>query len=68
MVEPFCKNCQAFSRNYFRTDAPSQFFDDIWFYRLYRSTTNVSHQTETSQLICHANQLTGFYMVENIGC
>ena len=31
-------------------------------------TTNVSHQIETSQLICHANQLTGFYIMRNIGC
>ena len=29
--------------------------------------TNVSHHIETSQLTCIANQLTGFYMVENIG-
>ena len=26
-------------------------------------TTNVSHHMETSQLICIANQLTGFYMM-----
>ena len=31
-------------------------------------TTNVSHHIETSQLICIANQLTGFYMMGNIGC
>ena len=30
-------------------------------------TTNVSHHIETSQLICIANQLTGFYMIGNIG-
>ena len=30
-------------------------------------TTNVPHHIETSQLICSANQLTGFYMMENIG-
>ena len=29
-------------------------------------TTNVPHHTETSQLICIANQLTGFYMMGNI--
>ena len=29
--------------------------------------TNVPHHIETSQLICIANQLTGFYMIENIG-
>ena len=28
-------------------------------------TTNVSHHIETIQLICSANQLTGFYMVGN---
>ena len=26
-------------------------------------TTNVPHHIETSQLICNANQLTGFYMI-----
>ena len=30
-------------------------------------TTNVPHQIETSQLICIANQLTGFYLMGNIG-
>ena len=30
-------------------------------------TTNVSHDIETSQLICSANQLTGFYIMENTG-
>ena len=30
-------------------------------------TTNVSHQIENSQLIYSANQLTGFYMMGNIG-
>ena len=30
-------------------------------------TTSVSHQIETNQLICRANQLSGFYMMENIG-
>ena len=30
-------------------------------------TTNVLRHIETSQLICRANQLTGFYMMENIG-
>ena len=30
-------------------------------------TINVPHHIETSQLICRANQLTGFYMMENIG-
>ena len=29
-------------------------------------TTNVLHHIETGQLICRANQLTGFYMMENI--
>ena len=31
-------------------------------------TTNVPHHIETSQLISNANQLTGFYMMGNIGC
>ena len=31
-------------------------------------TTNVPHHIETSQLICIENQLTGFYMMGNIGC
>ena len=30
-------------------------------------TTIVSHHTETSQLIWKANQLTGLYMMGNIG-
>ena len=30
-------------------------------------TTNVLHHIEISQLICNANQLTGFYMMWNIG-
>ena len=29
--------------------------------------TNVSHHIENSELICRANQLTGFYVMENIG-
>ena len=31
-------------------------------------TTNVPHHIETSQLICIANQLTGFYIMGIIGC
>ena len=30
-------------------------------------TTNVPHHIETSQVICIANELTGFYMMGNIG-
>ena len=30
-------------------------------------TTNVPHHIETSPLICIANQLTGFYIIGNIG-
>ena len=30
--------------------------------------TNVPYHMETSQLICIGNQLTGFYMMEEIGC
>ena len=30
-------------------------------------TTNALHHIETSQLICIANQLTGFYIMTNIG-
>ena len=29
-------------------------------------TTSVAHYTETSQLICRANQLTGFYLRETL--
>ena len=29
--------------------------------------TNALHHIQTSQLICTANQLTGFYMMGNIG-
>ena len=34
---------------------------------LERLTTHNPHYIETSQLICNANQLTGFYMMGNIG-
>ena len=30
-------------------------------------TTSVPYHIETGQLICNANQLTGFYMMGNIG-
>ena len=30
-------------------------------------TTSVPHHIETSQLICRANQLTGFYMMGSTG-
>ena len=29
--------------------------------------TSVAHFVETSQLTCHANQVTGLYMMVNIG-
>ena len=35
--------------------------------RLNPLTTNLPHHIETSQLICNANQLTGFYMMGNTG-
>ena len=38
---------------------PSQTFNPL--------TTNVPYHTETSPLICNANQLIGFYMMGNIG-
>ena len=31
-------------------------------------TTSVPHHKETSQLICRANQLIGFYIMGNTGC
>ena len=34
---------------------------------LHSLTTSVSHHIETNQVICIANQLTGFYMMGNIG-
>ena len=36
------------------------------FYHFNQLVTNASHHTETSQLICDANELTGFYMMGNI--
>ena len=30
-------------------------------------TTNVPHHIESRQLICNANQMTGFYMMGKIG-
>ena len=71
MVEPFCKNCLRLSAvNYFRINVPSQMFDDSFTdTRCYRFNrlTNVPHHIETSQMICNAFQLTGFYMIGNIG-
>ena len=40
--------------------------DRVRFQHINPSTTNVPHHTETSQLICNVNQLTGFYMMGNI--
>ena len=49
---------------------------ETWFFLMLRMkvlnlsfslTINVRHHIETSQLICRANQLTGFYMMGNIG-
>ena len=34
---------------------------------IYSLTTNVPHHTESNQLICNANQLTGFYIMGYIG-
>ena len=36
-----------------------------WLQMLNPLTTNVPHHIETSQLICSANHLTGFYMMGN---
>ena len=36
------------------------------FYHVKQLVTNASHHIETSQLICDANDLTGFYMMGNI--
>ena len=36
------------------------------FYHVNQLVTNASHHIETSQLICDANELTGFYMMGNI--
>ena len=36
------------------------------FYHVKQLVTNASHHIETSQLICDANELTGFYMMRNI--
>ena len=30
-------------------------------------TSNISHHIETSQFICNGNELTGFYMMGNVG-
>ena len=35
---------------------------------VYPLTTNVLHYIETSQMICNAYQLTGLYMMGDIGC
>ena len=51
----------AFTRDSFHS------IDNFLFFSLNALTTNVPHDKETSQLICIANQLTGFYMMGNIG-
>ena len=38
-----------------------------WLQKLNSLTTNGFHHIETSQLICNANQMTGFYVMGNIG-
>ena len=39
-----------------------------WNWTLNPLMTDAPHHIETSQLICRANQLTGFYMMGNTGC
>ena len=46
---------------------PQQVFFKNSIYILNLLTTNVPHHIETSQQICNANQLTGFYMKGKIG-
>ena len=41
--------------------------DDVLQSRVNPLATIVPHYTEASQLICRTNQLTGFYMIGNIG-
>ena len=52
--------------NPFKANIPFlyQRFANVFFNLL---TTKAPHHIETSQLICIANQLTGFYMMANIG-
>ena len=65
----------GFSRNTFTIRNCSEDIDDsvlnmpqsIVFNWINPLTTSVPHHTETSQLICTANQLIGVYMMGNIG-
>ena len=59
--QPFAKRCTRDARQ-----APTHISkkDDINLLNSLKA--NVPHHTETSQLICSANQLTGFYMIGNI--
>ena len=43
------------------------FMYDHRYYNACPLTTNVPHQIETSQFVCIADQLIGFYMVGNVG-
>ena len=52
-------------QNYCRVNQCLKLFGSIK--GLNQLTTNVPHHIETSQLICNANQLNGFYMMGNIG-
>ena len=48
-------------------DTPLKNSDGVSFWAVNNLlTTTVPHHRETSQLICNANQLTGFYMMQNI--
>ena len=61
MRESMIASESSYSRMFFSfiRDKPELFFNPL--------TINVPHHIEASQLISNANQLTGFYMMENSG-
>ena len=62
LLETFAFNCQNLRKQDSAIGSGRKILAD-----LNPLTTNVPHHIETSQLICNANQLIGFYMMGNIG-
>ena len=50
----------------FKSESGNQYYHYFFKANVKPLTTNVPHHIETSQLICSANQLTGFFMMRNI--
>ena len=62
------ETCSFISRQSIRVDYSQVYLLFVWKGVLLNPlTTIVPHHTETNQLICFVNQLTGFYMMGNTG-